>query len=196
MGLIAQEAELVSPGLVDETLDYEEVVIEPEHIVQKPKQKTEAITTPTPKIELVDGKYVQIIDLVKTEQPVFTDELVWGADGSPVMIEASPAKAAVVDEEGKEVDPAQEAVFKQLTHKVPVYEGTEDVVIPAKTERRLTGGTTKSVKYSILYMKAVKALQENMLRTELLETENAEITQTLTTLAARLDALERKLACN
>lgn len=43
--------------------------------------------------------------------------------------------------------------------------------------------TTKSVKYSVLYMKAVKALQEAMTRIETLETENAAI-------KARLDALE------
>jgi len=43
--------------------------------------------------------------------------------------------------------------------------------------------TTKSVKYSILYMKAIKALQEAMTRIETLETEN-------TAIKARLDALE------
>jgi hypothetical protein len=41
----------------------------------------------------------------------------------------------------------------------------------------------KSVKYSILYMKAVKALQEAMERIETLETE-------MTSVKARLDALE------
>jgi hypothetical protein len=34
-----------------------------------------------------------------------------------------------------------------------------------------TGTVTKSVKYSILYMKAVKALQEAMARIETLETK-------------------------
>jgi hypothetical protein len=47
----------------------------------------------------------------------------------------------------------------------------------------LTGTTTKSVKYSILYMKAVKALQEAMTRIETLETAN-------TALEARIVALE------
>ena len=46
-----------------------------------------------------------------------------------------------------------------------------------------TGTTTKSVKYSILYMKAVKALQEAMTRIETLESSN-------TALAARIKALE------
>ena len=35
--------------------------------------------------------------------------------------------------------------------------------------------TTKSVKYSVLYMKAVKALQEAMTRIETLETEVAAL---------------------
>ena len=35
--------------------------------------------------------------------------------------------------------------------------------------------TRKSVKYSILYMKAVKALQEAMIRIETLETEVAKL---------------------
>ena len=45
------------------------------------------------------------------------------------------------------------------------------------------GTTTKSVKYSVLYMKAVKALQEAMERIETLETQNAD-------LLARVTALE------
>lgn len=45
------------------------------------------------------------------------------------------------------------------------------------------GTVTKSVKYSVLYMKAVKALQEAMTRIETLETQNAS-------LEARLTALE------
>jgi hypothetical protein len=77
MGLIAQEAELVSPGLIDEHPDYEEV-----------------------------------------EVPVLDDE------GNPVLNE----------------------------------DGTPQVT----KERNALGTTTKSIKYSILYMKAVKALQEAM----------------------------------
>lgn len=46
-----------------------------------------------------------------------------------------------------------------------------------------TGEEIKSVKYSVLYMKAIKALQETIAKVEALETENAAI-------KARLDALE------
>lgn len=54
-----------------------------------------------------------------------------------------------------------------------------------KTEMRPTGTTTKSIKTSILYMKAVKALQEAQLRIEILEAQNAAF-------EARLAALEAK----
>jgi hypothetical protein len=47
------------------------------------------------------------------------------------------------------------------------------------------GTTTKSIKTSILYMKAVKALQEAMERIETLEAQNAAF-------EARLAALENK----
>ena len=50
-------------------------------------------------------------------------------------------------------------------------------------ETEWNGETVKSVKYSILYMKAVKALQEAMTRIETLETAKTE-------LEARITALE------
>jgi hypothetical protein len=47
------------------------------------------------------------------------------------------------------------------------------------------GTTTKSVSYSVLYMKAVKALQEAMERIEQLETSNADLLARVTALEAR-----------
>jgi hypothetical protein len=90
LGVIAQEAELVSPGLVFESPDFEDV-----------------------------------------EVPVLDD------DGNPVL-----------DEDGN----------PQVT-----------------TERQATGTVTKGVKYSILYMKAVKALQEAIERIETLEAKVAAL---------------------
>jgi hypothetical protein len=43
------------------------------------------------------------------------------------------------------------------------------------TERQATGTVTKGVKYSILYMKAVKALQEAIERIETLEASNTAL---------------------
>ena len=90
MGLVAQEAEEVSPGLIDEHHDYEEV-----------------------------------------EVPVLDDE------GNAVLNE----------------------------------DGTPQVT----KERNALGTTTKAVKYSVLYMKAVKALQEAMERIETLEAKVAAL---------------------
>jgi hypothetical protein len=59
----------------------------------------------------------------------------------------------------------------------------EDGTAQVKEERIPLDTTTKSVKYSILYMKAIKALQEAMERIEQLETKT-------TSLEARLTALE------
>jgi hypothetical protein len=84
---------------------------------------------------------------------------------------------------------AQEAelVSPGLIDEHPDYEEVEvtDVEGNVTKERQLTGTTTKAVKYSILYMKAVKALQEAQLRIETLEAQNAAF-------EARLAALEAK----
>ena len=61
----------------------------------------------------------------------------------------------------------------------------EDGTAQVKEERIPLDTTTKSVKYSVLYMKAIKALQEAMERIEQLETKNIS-------LEARLTALESK----
>jgi hypothetical protein len=100
IGLIAQEVEAISPGLVDETPEFKEIEVETE---------------------------------VEKTRPKLDD------DGKPVL-----------DEDGNET--------------TETY--TE---IETSIERQLTGETIKGVKYSILYMKAIKALQEAMQRIEQLE---------------------------
>ena len=73
--------------------------------------------------------------------------------------------------------------------EVPIFDNEGNPVLDengiqkVSNEERNTGEVTKSVKYSILYMKSVKALQEAMERIETLEASNAD-------LAARLTALE------
>jgi hypothetical protein len=82
---------------------------------------------------------------------------------------------------------AQEAelVSPGLVEEHPDYEEVEvtDEEGNVTTERQATGTTTKAVKYSVLYMKAVKALQEAMERIETLEAKNDA-------LEARIAALE------
>jgi len=68
-----------------------------------------------------------------------------------------------------------EQVSPGLVDETPDFEEVEvtDEEGNVKTERQPTGTVTKSVKYSVLYMKAVKALQEAMARIEKLEAEVA-----------------------
>jgi len=56
-----------------------------------------------------------------------------------------------------------------------LIETNDDVEINNETGEGTKTGTTKYVKYSILYMKSVKALQEAMSRIEILETEVATL---------------------
>jgi hypothetical protein len=82
---------------------------------------------------------------------------------------------------------AQEAelVSPGLIEEHPDYEEVEitDEEGNVTTERQATGTTTKAIKYSVLYMKAVKALQEAIERIETLEAKNDA-------LEARIAALE------
>lgn len=57
-------------------------------------------------------------------------------------------------------------------------------------DRNDLGTVTKAVKYSILYMKAVKALQEAMTRIETLETQNTTQATQIADLITRVTALE------
>jgi hypothetical protein len=66
-----------------------------------------------------------------------------------------------------------------------VYETTD-----RDTDGNDLGTVTKSVNYSVLYMKAVKALQEAMERIETLEAENAHQKASLTDILSRISALE------
>jgi hypothetical protein len=79
-----------------------------------------------------------------------------------------------------------EQVSAGLVDDCPDFEEVEvtDEEGNVTTERQATGTVTKSVKYSILYMKAVKALQEAMERIETLEAKNDA-------LEARIAALEQ-----
>jgi len=58
----------------------------------------------------------------------------------------------------------EEAGMNGLVMEVPDFDDNNEIV-----------GTTKAVKYSILYMKAIKALQEAMTKIETLETKVAAL---------------------
>ena len=82
------------------------------------------------------------------------------------------------------------------TVEVPILDQNGEAVLDENgkakvtTEDRNTGTVTKSVNYSVLYMKAVKALQEAQTRIETLETQNTAQQTTIDNLLARVTALE------
>ena len=76
------------------------------------------------------------------------------------------------------------------TVQVPVLDENGEAVLDENGEARFTtedrdlGTVTKSVNYSVLYMKAVKALQEAQTRIETLETQYADLLARVTALEA------------
>ena len=62
-----------------------------------------------------------------------------------------------------------------------VYE-ENDIIVDESTGEGTVTGTTKHIKYSVLYMKAVKALQEAMTRIETLEQDNIALRARITNL--------------
>ena len=101
----------------------------------EPKQKTIKVTKPFSHIEMVDGVPVLKTGEEEVDEGVFEEVPVVDEAGNPAMqlvseaVEAVEAVVAVVDEEtGDEISPAVEAVsakdavYTQITHKVPVME--------------------------------------------------------------------------
>jgi hypothetical protein len=82
----------------------------------------------------------------------------------------APLQIGLVAQEAEVVSPG-------IVDEHPDYEEVEvtDEEGNVTTERQPTGTSTKSVKYSVLYMKAIKALQEAMIRIEALEAEVAAL---------------------
>lgn len=144
LGMVAQKLREISPGLVEEAPDYEDVIVEPARTdtVTRQRQRTEARTVTQWKVEVRDGLAVRSSVEVTEHVPLFIELPLVGEDGQQIE--------DVID--GKQVP----AVFRQ-----PVMEDyTETVDAPAKIERRATGTVTLSIKYSILVPMLIKALQE------------------------------------
>lgn len=141
LGVIAQELREISPGLVEETPDYETVEKTPARvdILTKTRQVilTEDITSE--EIQLIDGQYRKIEVTRSVDVPQFETVNLYSETGEQLR-----------DTNGN-----------PLMHQVPVMEEyTEEVHYPAIMETRLTGEVTLSVKYSILVPMLVKAMQE------------------------------------
>jgi len=175
IGVIAQELEEISPGLIEETPDYEEVEVEPARTETKVTQKQKSRFGESVRYEtlLCDGQYRRIPIRTDIEVPLFEFYPLFDETGEPVLEVAEAAieaQAEVLDEEGSVVTPAvtaKPAVMRQAMHQVPVMEDVAEIIeVPAKTERRPTGTTTKSVKYSVFVPMLIKAMQEQQAQIE------------------------------
>ena len=181
LGMIAQELREISPGLVEETPDFEDVVVEPARTDTVTHQRQVVVSEESVRYEVleVEGQMRRLPIRTSVDVPQFTEHLLFDETGQPVIevVEpeipeqpAQPAMPALYDAQGNEVVPARPAmpavpavpaVLRQAVHRQPVMEDyTETVDVPAKIERRATGTVTLSIKYSILVPMLVKAMQE------------------------------------
>lgn len=177
LGVIWEELNEISPGLCEESPDYEDVILTRE--VEKTVLVTvkKEVTTGGIELEIIDGVAVQkvIRETAVIDEPVVDEYPVFDGDGNPVMVVVTPATDA------------SPAVLRQKIHAVPRME----TVIEKEeyTERRLTGTTTKSVKYSIFGPMLIKALQEHVEETR---AGFALRDEAIAALTARIEALEAR----
>lgn len=178
IGVIAQELEQISPGLIEETPDFEEVTRTREvpktvAVTEKTQVKREQKT-----VEVVGGKAIVKTAWVEelADVPVLDHFPLFDEAGQPVLEVDTPEVPAVTDDDGNVTQPSVPATYRQALHSVPrMHEVTET---EAYTERVPLGTVTKSVKYSIFVPMLIKAMQE----------QQAQIDA----LTARLEALESK----
>ncbi|MDP9413178.1 MAG: tail fiber domain-containing protein [Pseudomonadota bacterium] len=162
LGLIAQDAELISPGLVTETFDTETVTEQ----VMRPAFRRERVPLMEPVVEPV---------LVNGEQ---------------VMIDGEPAVRAVLNDKNEPLMRQRKGadglpLFEEREFRVLDAAG-EPIMVPAvdeagnpitRTFSREGKSKTKAVNYSLLYLKAVGALAEAIERIEALEAKLAPATR-------------------
>lgn len=163
LGVIAQELELVSPGLIEESPDYIEIEIEPARTETKVAQQqvVEHREDVRYQTTLVEGQWRKLPIATTVEVPLFTEHPLFDETGAAILEMVSAEQPEVLAEDGSTVTPFRAAVYQQATHKVPVTKDVEETVqIPAKMERQLTGTVTKSVKYSVFVPMLIKAMQE------------------------------------
>lgn len=151
LGMIAQELREISPGLVEENPDYEDVIVEPARTDTVTRQRQVVVSEEAVRYEVVEveGQMRRLPIRTTVDVPQFTEHLLFDEAGQPIMEVVEPET------------PTTPAVLRQAVHRKPAMEDyTETVDVPAKIERRETGAVTLSIKYSILVPMLVKALQE------------------------------------
>lgn len=93
----------------------------PEHTLQR--QKTEKVQEEQTSIKIIDGKPVQITELVDVVKPIFITVIVHDESGKIVK-----KKTPELDKEG---NPTGKTITRSLTHQVPLM---EDYTVPAVPE--------------------------------------------------------------
>jgi hypothetical protein len=179
IGVIAQELEEISAGLIEETPDYMDVEVEPARTDVKTvqRQKVEQREDVRYETTLVNGQWRKLPVRTTVEVPLFQDHPLFDAAGAAIMEVAEPEQPEVLDADGQVTTPFKPATYRQSTHRVPVLEDVQETVeVPAKIERQATGEVTKSVKYSVFVPMLIKAMQEQQAMID--------------ALTQRLDALE------
>lgn len=165
LGVIADELAELFPGMVEETIEYEDVEVEPARAVTTITQRQKTVPREEVHIvpQLVDGQWRNVPTPVTVDAPAFQDHPLFDEHGAPLMEIAEAEQPEITDEDGKVTRPYKAAVYsdRQRVHQVPVMEDvTESIDVPARYERRPTGRMIKSVKYSVFVPMLIKALQE------------------------------------
>lgn len=159
IGVLAQELEKIFPGLVEDTPDYADVEIAPARVEEQQRQVVERREHVDLVPKLVDGKWLRMPVITMVDEPVYEEHPMYHADGRPLMEMIEPEQLAELNHLGEVVTPGKAAVWRRVVHQAPVLE-TVEISVPAVFERQLTGTSTKSVKYSVLGVIVIKAIQE------------------------------------
>lgn len=163
LGVIAQELAEVFPGMIEETPDYEDVEVAPARVdtTMLQRQKTVKREEVHYEPQLVDGQWRQVPTTIMVDAPLYEDHPLFDEHGAPLMELVEAEQPEVRGEDGEITQPFKAAVYRQRIHRVAVMEEVPHTIdVPAKFERRPTGTTTKSVKYSIFVPMLIKAIQE------------------------------------
>lgn len=140
LGVIAQELELIFPGLIEEVPLFE-TILDPDwqpKLINVPD--TQTISKEIQTIELIEGQYRKITKIIQEEKPIFDNVQIYDEFGNIIegeFISIQRMKKVLEEEENRPM----------IT--VPVYEADG-----------VTQRTRKSVKYSILCLIFCKAFQE------------------------------------
>lgn len=163
LGLVAQEAELVSPGVVFQNADLEEVEIVEPVTQEVPVTETQTVDQTITEPQLIDGRWTEVTTTKPVEQTVqLYDEFpLFDENGDPILEK--------VDDE-----------WVQKMHRVPRTTTVTESV--SRKEMQPTGTSTKGVKYSVVAMEYFRAFQEAQQRIETAEGQISDLLNRVTAL--------------